>query len=95
MAQQAPRVSEDLLDEPHIDGRRISVLQLRDRVKEFGADPETVAEEFDLDVADVYHALAYYYDHQAEMEAIRERKDRESEKVREKVAEQRPDGISP
>ena len=59
----------DLLDEPHIAGRRLSVLQIRDRVKELGADPDTVAEEFDLSVADVHHALADYYDHLDEMEA--------------------------
>lgn len=95
MAQQAPRIAEDLLDEPHIEGRRISVLQIHDRVKEFGADPEAAAEEFDLDVADVYHALAYYYEHREDMETVRERRDREVDEIRDEVAERRPDGVSP
>jgi uncharacterized protein (DUF433 family) len=95
MAQQAPRIAEELLDEPHIDGRRVSVGQIHDRVKQFGKDPEAVADEFDLDIADVYHALAYYYGHQDELEAVRKRRERELDEIREEVAERRPDGVSP
>lgn len=41
----------------------------RDRAEEQD-QPETVADRFDLDVAAVYHALAYYHDHPREMSAV-------------------------
>jgi len=44
---------------------------------------ETVATEFDLDTADIYRALAYYYDHtdeRAEWRARRNERIRESRK---------------
>lgn len=95
MAQQAPRVTQELLKEPHIVGRRVSVLQLRDRVKDLGMEPEEVAEEYELDVADVYHALAYYYEHEDEMEAVRARRERDLAEIRQDIAESRPDGVTP
>ena len=57
----------DVHDEPHIDGRRLTVRFIRERVEERGLDPGTVASRHDLDVADVYQALAYYHDHPEEM----------------------------
>lgn len=95
MSQQAPRVAQDLLDEPHIEGCRVSVLEVRDRVEELGLDPETVADEFALDVADVYRALAYYHENSAEMQVVRARRERELDEVRQSVAEQRPDDVTP
>lgn len=70
-------VSEGVMGgQPRLDGRRISVLQIVEWVHEEGMDPETVAVEFDLDLADIYRALAYYYDHVEEMGTWRERRDR-------------------
>jgi uncharacterized protein (DUF433 family) len=67
----------DVHDEPHIDGRRLTVRFIRDRVEARGLDPGTVALRHGLDVADVYQALAYYHDHTEEMaEAERRRRDR-------------------
>jgi len=87
------RVAHDLLGEPHIRGRRISVRQVAALVEERDTEPETVADRFDLDVADVYHALAYYHDHPGEMQAVkRERADAISA-FREKI--ERPDGVDP
>lgn len=71
MAQASRRIEREILSEPHVAGRRISVLQLHELVEGAGEDPDTVAERFDLDLADVYHALAYYHDHPKEMEEIR------------------------
>ena len=66
----------DVHDEPHIDGRRLTVRFIRDRVEGRGLDPGTVASRHDLDVADVYQALAYYHDHPEEMaEAERRRRE--------------------
>ena len=78
--------------QPRIEGRRISVLQIVEWVHEEGMDPETVATEFDLDMADIYHALAYYYENIDSMDVWRDRRER---RVRESRDDQpRPDSFS-
>jgi uncharacterized protein (DUF433 family) len=81
------------MDEPHIAGRRISVRQVYALVEERGVDPETVADRYDLDVADVYHALAYYHDHPREMSDTEAARDDAVEVFRESI--DRPDGVEP
>ncbi|MFB6228598.1 MAG: DUF433 domain-containing protein [Halobacteriales archaeon] len=77
--------------QPRIEGRRISVLQIVEWIHEEGMDPETVATEFDLDLADVYTALAYYYDNVEEMSTWR---DRREERIRESKRKQPdPDSV--
>jgi uncharacterized protein (DUF433 family) len=95
MATQTAGVAEDLLDEPHVEGRRVSVLQLRDRVEEVGDTPQAVAEEYTLNVAAVYQALAYYHTHEAELEAVRDRRERETADLRREAAASRPEGVTP
>lgn len=76
MSRQSARITQELHDEPHIVGSRITVHFVHERVEGRGLDPETVAERHDLELADVYHALAYYHDHPEEMAAVeRRRKD--------------------
>jgi uncharacterized protein (DUF433 family) len=58
--------------DPRIDGTRITVLDVKRRVIDAGEDPHVVAGEYDLSVADLFRALAYYYDHRDEL-AERER----------------------
>jgi uncharacterized protein (DUF433 family) len=87
------RVAHDLLDEPHIAGRRVSVRQVYALVETRGVDPEAVADRFDLDVADVYHALAYYHDHPREMSAVES--DREAAMTAFRDSIDRPDGVDP
>jgi len=65
--RETHRVARELMDEPHIAGRRVSVRQVYALVETRGIDPDTVADRYDLDVGDVYHALAYYHDHPREM----------------------------
>lgn len=60
----------DLHDEPHLEGRRITVRFLKEQVEDRGLAPRTVADRHDLDVADVYRALTYYHDHPAEMREV-------------------------
>ncbi|MFB6284835.1 MAG: hypothetical protein ABEK59_13060, partial [Halobacteria archaeon] len=48
----------------------ISVRQIRALVEERDIEPETVADRYDLDTANVYHALAYYHDHPREMNEV-------------------------
>lgn len=78
--------------QPRIEGRRISVLQVVEWVHEEGMAPETVAAEFDLDMADIYRALAYYYDHTDEMAEWRARRDERIRESRERQPE--PDSFT-
>lgn len=91
MATTTGRIARDLMSEPHVVGRRISVLQIYDTVKGRGVSPESVAETFDLDVADVHHALAFYYDHLDEMEECRD----ERRQAYESIEVDRPSGVEP
>jgi len=68
----------DIHDEPHIEGSRVTVQHIQARVEGGGLRPETVANRLNLDVADVYEALAYYHRHPEEMRAV--------ERQREQVA---------
>lgn len=83
--REARRTAHDLLGEPHVAGRRISVRQLAALVEDRGDDPETVAERFDLDIADVYHALAYYHDHPTELREVDADRDAALDVARETV----------
>lgn len=87
------RIAREDMSEPHIRGRRISVRQVYALVEERGEDPETVADRYDLDVADVYHALAYYHDHPAEMRTVEQERDDAMASLRERI--DRPTGVDP
>lgn len=65
-----PEGESDIHDEPHIECHRITVQFIHAQVADRGLDPEVVAKKFDLDIADVYRALTYYYDHLDEMREI-------------------------
>jgi uncharacterized protein (DUF433 family) len=84
MAQATGRIvpgdDSEIHDEPHVEGRRVTVRAIVDRVEDAGLDPETVADQYDLALADVYRALTYYYDHPDEMAAV-ERRRRERERA--------------
>lgn len=87
------RIARDLMSEPHVRGRRISVRQVYALVEERGEDLEAVADRYDLDVADVYHALAYYHDHPREMRNVEQEREDAIEDFRESI--DRPDGVDP
>lgn len=91
--RETRRVAHELMAEPHIAGRRISVRQVYALVEERDVDPEAVADRFDLDVADVYHALAYYHDHPREMSAVEREREEAFTAFQESV--ERPDGVEP
>ena len=67
MSQVARRIVQEVHDEPHLEGRRITVRFVKEQVEDRELDPRTVADRHDLDVADVYRALTYYHDHPEEM----------------------------
>ncbi|MDS0219773.1 DUF433 domain-containing protein [Haloarcula sp. S1AR25-5A] len=87
------RIVHERLDEPHISGRRISVRQIYALVEDRGEDPVAVADRYDLDVASVYHALAYYHDHPREMRAVEQERDDAMETIRSEI--DRPAGVEP
>lgn len=93
MAQTAGRIVREVHDEPHIEGRRITVRFIRERVEGAGLDPETVADRHDLDLADVYRALAYYHDHPEEMREVERRREERIDEHR-KEAVTGPDDIA-
>ena len=79
MAQSSVRIVTDLHDEPHIDGRRVTVRRIQGLVEGAGESAEAVAERLDLDVTEVYAALQYYHAHPDEMAAVdRRRAEREA-----------------
>ena len=58
---------------PRIAGRRITVQNIAIWHEWMGRSADEIASEYDLTLADVYAALAYYYDHRLEIEkAIKE-----------------------
>lgn len=79
MSQVAGRIVRELHDEPHLDGRRITVQFIKEQIEDRGLTPRTVADRHDLDVADVYRALTYYHDHPEEMRAVERQREAEIE----------------
>lgn len=77
MSQRTAHIVRDddvMGGEPRIEGRRISVRQVADWVEEGDLSAKTVADRYDLDIADVYRALTYYHEHPGEMAAVRRRR---------------------
>lgn len=86
MATQEYRIvcTPDVLGgDPRIEGRRLSVYFIHEQVEGRGLDPQTVARQFDLDVAAVYRALAYFHENPEEMAKIQERREQRFEEARE------------
>ena len=50
---------------------------------------------FQLSVADVYHALAYYHSHTEELVRQQEMRARASEDLKDRIEQDRPAGIDP
>ena len=91
MSQQSACIVQKVHDEPHIEGSRITVRHVYERVHGRGLRPETVAERYNLDIADVYHALAYYHEHPEEMREVERRRDEAIKSAREKTTITPPD----
>lgn len=78
-AQQYRIVSAEdsaLHGEPHIEGSRVTVRDVHVRVEQRGLTPDRVAERYNLDIADIYEALAYYYTNPTEMRRVETRHER-------------------
>jgi uncharacterized protein (DUF433 family) len=58
---------------PRIAGHRITVQNIAIWHERLGLSADEIATEYDLSLADVYAALAYYHDHREEIDrSIRE-----------------------
>lgn len=89
------RTDDVLGGAPRLDGTRIGVRHVKERVIDAGEDPFAVAAEYDLGAADVFAALTYYYDNPEEMQAYEAEREkrlqavrRESRALRERVSDQ-------
>ncbi len=89
MAEQVHRIvpasDSEIHDEPHIAGSRITVRYIHERVETADTAPETVADRHNLDIADVYHALAYYHDHPGKMRGVEQRREQTIDEYREQA----------
>ena len=65
------KTPDTLNGEPRIAETRIGVLDMAELVLDGGYTPADTADQLDLDVAAVYHALAYYHDHAEQMRELR------------------------
>ena len=75
MSQATRRIVRELHDEPHLEGRRITVQFVKTQVEDRSLEPRTVADRHGIDVADVYRALTYYHDHPEEMRAVERKRE--------------------
>jgi uncharacterized protein (DUF433 family) len=53
---------------PHIAGRRITVSDVMIRHEWMGHSADEIATDYDLTLAEIYAALAYYYDNRSEID---------------------------
>ena len=75
---------EDVLGgEPRIEGTRVGVRHVAEKVIDGGRSPAYVADQLDCSLASVYEALAYYYDNIEEIREIERENERAFEHVRE------------
>ena len=85
---------------PRIAGHRITVQNIAIWHERLGQSADEIAAEYDLTLTDIYVALAYYFDHRAEMDrSIEEGEDfaetlrqRLPSKVRQRLQERKGDG---
>ena len=85
---------------PLIAGHRITVQDIAIWHERLGRSPDEIAAEYDLTLADVYAALAYYFDHREEIDRSMEEgqafaaalRERTPSKVQERLREQQGDG---
>src|SRR5688572_17865175 len=66
---------------PHIAGRRIGVHDVVIAHLHLDESVSEIAENYSLNLSEVYAALAYYYDHQSEIDAIIREIDRLTEEL--------------
>lgn len=81
----------EIHNEPHIEGSRVTVRDVFVRVEQRGLSPDRVAERYNLDIADVYEALAYYHNNPEEMQAVEKRHERAENEAKRRSSLTPPD----
>lgn len=87
---------------PRIAGHRITVAQIAVWHERLGKSADEIATEYDLTLADVFAALAYYFDHRLEIDLSINEGDafatslrhRTVSKVSQKLQERNEDGLA-
>ncbi len=74
---------------PRIAGHRITVQDIVVWHELLGRNADEIAAEYDLTLADIYAALAYYYDHRAEIDQLIE----DSEKLVDALRKRTPSKV--
>jgi uncharacterized protein (DUF433 family) len=70
---------------PRIAGRRITVQDVVLWHEQLGKSADEIGAEHDLSLADIYAALAYYFDHRAEIDLAREQGEAFAEALRQRT----------
>ncbi|TKX74601.1 DUF433 domain-containing protein [Halorubrum sp. GN11_10-6_MGM] len=95
MATQQYRIvsaeDSEIHGEPHIEGSRVTVQDVHARVEKRGLAPGRVAERYNLDIADIYEALAYYHNNPDEMRRVEKRHERAATEARKRSSLTPPD----
>jgi uncharacterized protein (DUF433 family) len=86
-----PGTESEIHEEPHIEGSRITVMDVHARVDQRGLSPQRVAGRFNLDVAAVYEVLAYYHRNPGEMREVEKRHERAVTEARDRSSLTPPD----
>jgi len=60
--------SDYCFGKPHIAGTRMSVAAIAKMYLEMGESLEEIAADYNLSLAEVHAAMAYYYDHREEID---------------------------
>jgi uncharacterized protein (DUF433 family) len=75
---------EDVLGgEPRIEGTRVGVRHVAERVVDSGQSPAYAADQLDVSLASVYEAMAYYYDNLDEIRTLERENDSAFDRTRE------------
>lgn len=95
MAAQEYRIvsteDSEIHGEPHIEGSRVTVRGVYVRVEKRGLAPERIAERYNLDIADIYEALAYYHTNPEELRRVEKRHEQAAAEAREQSSLAPPD----
>ena len=82
--QHIERTPEIVSGKPHIAGHRITVQNIVIWHERMGYSVDEIANEYNLTLAQIFSALAYYYDHKSEIDASIEESSSFVESLRQK-----------
>lgn len=84
-------ITPDVLGgKPRISGRRIAVQDIAIWHEWLGTEVNEIAEEYDLSLAEIYAALAYYFDHRKEIDNSIREQDGFLENLRKQIGSKMP-----